>query len=48
MSAVFEWAQQGLERGAALHVPAARCLTAVAGPDDRAEKPVSEEGMVLV
>ncbi|TPQ23359.1 HEAT repeat domain-containing protein [Streptomyces sporangiiformans] len=35
--AVFEWAQQGLERGAALHVPAARCLTAVAGPDDRAE-----------
>ncbi|EFL30773.1 conserved hypothetical protein [Streptomyces viridochromogenes DSM 40736] len=37
VSAVFEWAQQGLERGAALHVPAARCLTAVAGPDDRAE-----------
>ncbi|CAM5677587.1 hypothetical protein SVIOM74S_09834 [Streptomyces violarus] len=35
--AVFEWAQQGLERGAALHVPAARCLTAVAGPEDRAE-----------
>lgn len=35
--AVFEWAQQGVERGAALHVPAARCLTAVAGPDDRAE-----------
>ena len=35
--AVFEWAQQGIERGAALHVPAARCLTAVAGPDDRAE-----------
>ncbi|MFJ4694644.1 HEAT repeat domain-containing protein [Streptomyces sp. NPDC088766] len=35
--AVFEWAQQGIERGAALHVPAARCLTAVAGPEDRAE-----------
>ncbi|GGW55945.1 HEAT repeat domain-containing protein [Streptomyces caelestis] len=35
--AVFEWAQQGLERGAALHVPAARCLSAVAGPEDRAE-----------
>jgi hypothetical protein len=35
--AVFEWAQQGVERGAALHVPAARCLTAVAGPDDRPE-----------
>ncbi|MDT0391992.1 HEAT repeat domain-containing protein [Streptomyces dubilierae] len=35
--AVFEWAQQGLDRGAALHVPAARCLTAVAGPEDRDE-----------
>ncbi|MBJ6637830.1 HEAT repeat domain-containing protein [Streptomyces sp. DHE7-1] len=35
--AVFEWAQLGMERGAALHVPAARCLVAVAGPDDRAE-----------
>lgn len=35
--AVFEWAQLGIERGAALHVPAARCLVAVAGPDDRAE-----------
>ncbi|MEU1705569.1 HEAT repeat domain-containing protein [Streptomyces sp. NPDC005706] len=35
--AVFEWAQQGIERGAALHVPAARCLVAVAGPDDRPE-----------
>ncbi|MEU0743502.1 HEAT repeat domain-containing protein [Streptomyces sp. NPDC006134] len=35
--AVFEWAQQGLERGAALHVPAARCLMAVAGPGDRHE-----------
>ncbi|MCX5241509.1 HEAT repeat domain-containing protein [Streptomyces prunicolor] len=35
VQAVFEWAQQGLERGAALHVPAARCLTAVAGPEDR-------------
>ena len=37
VQAVFEWAQQGLERGAALHVPAARCLTAVAGPEDRPE-----------
>jgi hypothetical protein len=35
--AVFEWAQQGAGRGAALHVPAARCLAAVAGPEDRAE-----------
>ncbi|MEU7719726.1 HEAT repeat domain-containing protein [Streptomyces tibetensis] len=37
VQAVFEWAQQGIERGAALHVPAARCLSAVAGPEDRAE-----------
>jgi hypothetical protein len=35
--AVFEWAQQGVERGAALHVPAARCLGAVAGTEDRPE-----------
>lgn len=35
VEAVFEWAQQGIDRGAALHVPAARCLTAVAGPEDR-------------
>ncbi|MFI6209817.1 HEAT repeat domain-containing protein [Streptomyces sp. NPDC051041] len=35
--AVLEWARQGAERGAALHVPAARCLTAVAGPEDRPE-----------
>ncbi len=35
VQAVFEWAQQGIERGAALHVPAARCLMAVAGPEDR-------------
>ncbi|SDE09619.1 HEAT repeat domain-containing protein [Streptomyces prasinopilosus] len=35
--AVFAWAQQGIERGAALHVPAARCLGAVAGPEDRPE-----------
>lgn len=33
--AVLEWAQQGVERGVALHVPAARCLAAVAGPQDR-------------
>ncbi|MET7604058.1 HEAT repeat domain-containing protein [Streptomyces avermitilis] len=37
VQAVFDWAQQGLERGALLHVPAARCLTAVAGPEDRPE-----------
>ncbi|MEE1751490.1 HEAT repeat domain-containing protein [Streptomyces sp. SP18CS02] len=35
VQAVFDWAQQGLERGTTLHLPAARCLTAVAGPDDR-------------
>ncbi|MFJ3671617.1 HEAT repeat domain-containing protein [Streptomyces sp. NPDC090106] len=35
--AVFDWAQEGLDRGAALHVPAARCLMAVAGPEDRPE-----------
>ncbi|MFE7775952.1 HEAT repeat domain-containing protein [Streptomyces sp. NPDC057445] len=35
VGAVFEWAQQGVERGSALHIPAARCLGAVAGPDDR-------------
>ncbi|RZU28853.1 hypothetical protein EV284_6188 [Streptomyces sp. BK022] len=37
VDAVFAWAQQGLERGAALHVPAARCLVAVAAPEDRPE-----------
>jgi hypothetical protein len=37
VQAVLEWADQGLERGSALHVPAARCLTAVAGPEDRAD-----------
>ncbi|MFF8276121.1 HEAT repeat domain-containing protein [Streptomyces lateritius] len=36
VQAVFDWAQEGLERGTALHGPAARCLTAVAGPQDRA------------
>ncbi|MGW6569247.1 HEAT repeat domain-containing protein [Streptomyces sp. NPDC054975] len=35
VQAVFDWAQEGLERGAELHGPAARCLTAVAGPEDR-------------
>ncbi|WP_405935806.1 HEAT repeat domain-containing protein [Streptomyces sp. NBC_00726] len=35
VQAVFDWAQQGLDRGSPLHVPAARCLAAVAGPDDR-------------
>ncbi|MEU1471803.1 HEAT repeat domain-containing protein [Streptomyces sp. NPDC005761] len=33
--AVLDWAQQGLDRGSVLHVPAARCLSAVAGPEDR-------------
>ncbi|MFJ3902446.1 HEAT repeat domain-containing protein [Streptomyces sp. NPDC090025] len=33
--AVLDWAQEGHERGAELHGAAARCLTAVAGPDDR-------------
>ncbi|TRV74893.1 HEAT repeat domain-containing protein [Streptomyces sp. 130] len=37
VQAVFDWARQGLERGSLLHVPAARCLAAVAGPEDRAE-----------
>ncbi|MEU3891755.1 HEAT repeat domain-containing protein [Streptomyces sp. NPDC029041] len=44
VQAVFEWAQQGIERGAALHVPAARCLSAVAGPEDRAEIVRAAEG----
>ncbi|GGZ28256.1 HEAT repeat domain-containing protein [Streptomyces nitrosporeus] len=35
VQAVFDWAQQGLERGSVLHVPAARCLSAVAGTEDR-------------
>ncbi|MFJ8821834.1 HEAT repeat domain-containing protein [Streptomyces sp. NPDC102467] len=37
VQAVFNWAQEGFERGAVLYVPAARCLTAVAGPEDRAQ-----------
>ncbi|MFI8933801.1 HEAT repeat domain-containing protein [Streptomyces sp. NPDC053474] len=37
VKAVLDWAQEGLDRGAALHGPAARCLGAVAGPEDRAE-----------
>ncbi|MFE6765885.1 HEAT repeat domain-containing protein [Streptomyces sp. NPDC057689] len=37
VQAVFDWARQGLERGSLLHVPAARCLAAVAGPEDRPE-----------
>ncbi|MGR8011717.1 HEAT repeat domain-containing protein [Streptomyces hypolithicus] len=36
VQAVFDWAEQGLDRGTPLHVPAARCLTAVAAPADRA------------
>ncbi|MFI6422417.1 HEAT repeat domain-containing protein [Streptomyces sp. NPDC050842] len=35
--AVLDWAQEGYERGAELYGPAARCLAAVAGPEDRAE-----------
>ncbi|GAA3369076.1 hypothetical protein GCM10020367_10000 [Streptomyces sannanensis] len=35
VQAVFDWAEEGLERGNDLHLPAARCLTAVAGPGDR-------------
>lgn len=35
VQAVFDWADQGLERGSVLHLPAARCLGAVAGPEDR-------------
>ncbi|MEU8522179.1 HEAT repeat domain-containing protein [Streptomyces sp. NBC_01216] len=35
VQAVLDWAQEGLERGTLLHGPAARCLNAVAGPDDR-------------
>ncbi|MFF8847231.1 HEAT repeat domain-containing protein [Streptomyces sp. NPDC015127] len=37
VQAVLDWADQGLARGSALHVPAARCLSAVAGPEDRPE-----------
>ncbi|MFD3664946.1 HEAT repeat domain-containing protein [Streptomyces sp. NPDC058659] len=35
--AVLDWAQAGYERGAVLYGPAARCLAAVAGPEDRPE-----------
>lgn len=35
--AVFDWAADGLSRGTPLHVPAARCLAAVAAPEDRPE-----------
>lgn len=35
VQAVFDWAEQGLARGSVLHVPAARCLAAVAGAEDR-------------
>ncbi|AJF64103.1 hypothetical protein [Streptomyces vietnamensis] len=37
VKAVLDWAQEGYERGAVLYGPAARCLTAVAGPEDRPE-----------
>ncbi|MFG2297945.1 HEAT repeat domain-containing protein [Streptomyces sp. NPDC048603] len=35
VQAVFDWAADGLRRGTPLHVPAARCLAAVATPEDR-------------
>ncbi|MEU3776163.1 HEAT repeat domain-containing protein [Streptomyces sp. NPDC032472] len=35
VQAVFDWAADGLRRGTPLHVPAARCLAAVASPEDR-------------
>ncbi|MFJ9645426.1 HEAT repeat domain-containing protein [Streptomyces sp. NPDC101206] len=35
VQAVFDWAAEGLRRGTPLHVPAARCLAAVASPEDR-------------
>ncbi|MBV7673672.1 HEAT repeat domain-containing protein [Streptomyces halstedii] len=35
VQAVFDWAEQGLARGSVLHLPAARCLAAVAGAEDR-------------
>ncbi|WP_030199018.1 hypothetical protein [Streptomyces sp. NRRL S-87] len=35
--AVLDWAEEGLRRGTPLHVPAARCLAAVATPEDRPE-----------
>ncbi|WP_329458842.1 HEAT repeat domain-containing protein [Streptomyces sp. NBC_01497] len=37
VGAVLDWAQQGQERGSELYVPAARCLLAVAGSEDRPE-----------
>ncbi|MBC9718519.1 HEAT repeat domain-containing protein [Streptomyces sp. TRM66268-LWL] len=37
VDAVFAWAEEAMERGAGRHVPAARCLTAVAGPEDLPE-----------
>ncbi|MEZ7004073.1 HEAT repeat domain-containing protein [Streptomyces sp. AD55] len=37
VGAVLAWARQGVERGTPRHVPAARCLMAVAGPEDRPE-----------
>ncbi|MGP9022018.1 HEAT repeat domain-containing protein [Streptomyces sp. BR1] len=37
VAAVLQWAEEGRERGADLSLPAARCLGAVAGPDDREE-----------
>ncbi|QNP62251.1 HEAT repeat domain-containing protein [Streptomyces genisteinicus] len=35
VQAVLDWADDGLERGTPRHVPAARCLAAVAAPEDR-------------
>jgi hypothetical protein len=35
VQAVLDWAERGAQRGAPLHVPAARCLVAVARTEDR-------------
>ncbi|WP_415948450.1 HEAT repeat domain-containing protein [Streptomyces sp. KLOTTS4A1] len=37
VDAVFAWAEEAMERGGGRHVPAARCLAAVAGPEDLPE-----------
>ncbi|RFU84183.1 HEAT repeat domain-containing protein [Streptomyces triticagri] len=37
VQAVFDWAEEAVERGPGRHVPAARCLAAVAGDEDRPE-----------
>ncbi|RII19379.1 hypothetical protein DSC45_07835 [Streptomyces sp. YIM 130001] len=37
VQAVFDWAEEAVERGPGRHLPAARCLAAVAGDEDRPE-----------